>query len=967
MVLRCTTYNCNSIRNNREIVNNILDKSDVVFLQEIMLNKSDLDILNDFNSNFDNIAFVLDRDFEDINEGRPTAGVAIFWRRHLTSYISPLIIDESLIGIVINNGSEKVLIINVYLPCDFQTIAALDKYRNSLAELGNVLREQNINSVLLTGDFNADPFKGRFWRELLQFQQAFSLFVADLCLPLGSFTFLSPGKNTTSWLDHILCTKEVLRNISNISIDYECAIFDHFPLYFEFEFSLNVLPSTFLNDDLVRNLVHWSKINKTQQSEISQKIDMLIVNGNIMCYETLNCTVEGCSNSNHIRQLDQIFDDVIVMLLDSTKKFSHQSIKKAKIVPGWNANVKQLHSNARHHFLLWKGKGKPHEGIYLDNMKASRTAFKIALKKCKENEEQIRREKLLDNLKCKNFKAFWKEVNAIRNSNDSEINIVDGEKDSSVISQIFSDKYKKIFANQLSEPCPQETKECSSFKCIRFSKHDVLEGIKKLKPSVGMDGIHSNHLKFCPDSCVNLIAELYSSFSRHFHVPVNLLKGIITPTVKDRFGDLRNSDNYRPVMSSSAFYKLLEYCLLSHIEPHVTLNDRQHGFRSNYSTSTACLVLKETVLNYWKSNSKVHACFLDIRKAFDSVNYDILFKKLMQCGIPPMYANFIREMYLNQLVRVRFKSGLSEEWRVGNGVRQGGVLSGLLFSIYINSLIDKISGMKYGCRLGIQNCNIIVYADDIVLLAPTRYALQFLLDEALAECNKLNLSFNCMKSKYLVFNPRDKINTPVSHIEIENTPLERVTSFKYLGIILNSNLNNIDDITRARNKFYSDFNSLLRKFSFTSIPVKLLLFQHFCLQFYGSELWFYNDRALTSLKQFGVGYHKAIKKILNLSYHESNHFACQEASLPTFKHYLNKMRFTSAVRIFTNPCLFISKAMGYLSISSICLNEIKEIFMNIYDVELLLEQDRDAVLSRISYVQDHEDQMREALPLNTLI
>ena len=71
---------------------------------------------------------------------------------------------------------------------------------------------------------------------------------------------------------------------------------------------------------------------------------------------------------------------------------------------------------------------------------------------------------------------------------------------------------------------------------------------------------------------------------------------------------------------------------------------------------------------------------------------------------------------------------------------------------------------------------------------------------------------------------------------------------------------NADDIIWARNKFYIDFNNLLRKFNFLDKNVKLLLFRQFCIQFYGSELWFSNDGSIGQLKQFGAGYHKAIKK-----------------------------------------------------------------------------------------------------------
>ena len=74
MFLRCVSYNCNSIRNNKEIVQNILNNSDILFLQELMLHKTDLGILNEFHKDFDNVAYVNDMDNEGIKEGRPSAG-----------------------------------------------------------------------------------------------------------------------------------------------------------------------------------------------------------------------------------------------------------------------------------------------------------------------------------------------------------------------------------------------------------------------------------------------------------------------------------------------------------------------------------------------------------------------------------------------------------------------------------------------------------------------------------------------------------------------------------------------------------------------------------------------------------------------------------------------------------------------------------------------------------------------------
>ena len=438
----------------------------------------------------------------------------------------------------------------------------------------------------------------------------------------------------------------------------------------------------------------------------------------------------------------------------------------------------------------------------------------------------------------------------------------------------------------------------------------------------------------------------------------DILRGLINPTVKNQLGNILSSDNYRPIMSSSVFLKLFEYCLLEKIKNTVDLNDRQHGFRNGYSTSTACFVLKETILDYTKSNSNVYACFIDISKAFDTVNHRILLDKLKEYGIPAIYLNVIKYWYCNQLVNVRYGMSLSEEWRICNGVRQGGVLSGLFFSIYIDSLLTKVSKSKLGCKLGIEMANIIAYADDIVLLAPSRTALQILIDIAHLEACRLDLKFNTEKSKCMIFRSFNKKISDSLSFKIGDNHVEIVKSFKYLGFILNCNLFNADDIDRARNKFYQEFNSILRNFNFADIQVKLYLFSQYCLQLYGAELWFENTHSKGNLDNFAIGYHKAIKKLIGVSYKESTHYACQEARLYTFEHFINKIKILYVRRLMVNPCEFLRRVNPFLSVSSVLYREVDDLLQHKYDIDSLLDNDKDAIVARLGYIQNHEPQMR---------
>ena len=440
-----------------------------------------------------------------------------------------------------------------------------------------------------------------------------------------------------------------------------------------------------------------------------------------------------------------------------------------------------------------------------------------------------------------------------------------------------------------------------------------------------------------------------------------MIKGLITPIVKNKLGNLSSSDNYRPIMNSSVFLKLFEYCLLMKMEPYIVLNDRQHGFRKSYSTATACFVLKETVLNYTKSHSCVYGCFLDISKAFDTVEHSILINQLHKLGIPASLVNIIEYWYANQFVNVRFKDSFSEEWKIGNGVRQGGVLSGLLFSIYIDSLLSKVSNTDIGCKLGLINSNIVAYADDIVLLAPSANALRLLMNIVNVCASELMLSFNYEKTKVMIFRHNSfKNDYNLSNcFNINGVSLEIVKSIRYLGYVLSDNMDYTEDLNRVKSKFYAEFNVILRNFNFVDKDVKVFLFKQYCLQFYGSELWFGPKRPSQELKYFAVGYHKAIKKLISLSMHESNHFACQETRLLLFCHLLNKLKICAFHRFMIKPCIIVHKAGCFLRVSSVLGENVRELLYKEYDVISLFDNDIGAICSRILFTQNHETQMRE--------
>lgn len=282
----------------------------------------------------------------------------------------------------------------------------------------------------------------------------------------------------------------------------------------------------------------------------------------------------------------------------------------------------------------------------------------------------------------------------------------------------------------------------------------------------------------------------------------------------------------------------------------------------------------------------------------------------------------------------------------------------MFFNIYINDLIDKISKFNFGCKYGISSSNLIAYADDVVLLAPSIKGLQMLINEFHSEISNLKLTINIDKSTCIVFTPK-RYDTPcMPSLYLGNDKLNVNETINYLGTIINSTLNAKQDIIRCRNSFFNSFNSILRKFNSLTPDVLLFLFKTYCVHMYGANLWLNTAGCSQVIRQFQIGYHKAIKKIYNVSSRESNHLICNAAQIMMFNHYINYVKIRTFKKFLTNPCQFIERNFNTFLNNSFFIQNVRNILNVGYGVPSLTDNDLDAIRARIFYVQYREEPLR---------
>ena len=205
----------------------------------------------------------------------------------------------------------------------------------------------------------------------------------------------------------------------------------------------------------------------------------------------------------------------------------------------------------------------------------------------------------------------------------------------------------------------------------------------------------------------------------------------------------------------------------------------------------------------------------------------MLFKKLLCKGVQAVYlVRLLTFWYSEQVMYIRWLNIISEGFKVSSGVRQGGILSPHLFSLYMDNLSVRLNNVHTACMMRESKINHLMYADDIVLISPTALGLSELLRVCEIYSNECDVLFNSSKSSILVFRCKLLKDNFCSKFLMENEEIPVNQRYKYLGHLLSVDLR--DDISRQRKKVYAQGNMLIRKFGMCTDTVNKTLFKAYC-------------------------------------------------------------------------------------------------------------------------------------------
>ena len=452
--------------------------------------------------------------------------------------------------------------------------------------------------------------------------------------------------------------------------------------------------------------------------------------------------------------------------------------------------------------------------------------------------KKVYRKKIEEELKKNNMKCVW-----------DGISLMSGSKKRKTCSNLNN---TTGYANELNEFYGRF--DCHDFKSERDERNKllnerrvnecdniiieekhVLNTLQKLKPnkSSGPDEINPNVLKYCANELYKILCIIFNMSLTQCHIPSLWKTSIIIPVPKKT--NVKCMNDLRPIALTSCIMKVFEKCIINHLQKFLSpfMDPLQFAYKSNRGVDDALLhVLNNISSHLEKTGTCVRLMFFDFSSAFNTIQPHLLCDKLIKYGLPPSLTSWILDYLTERPQCVRLDSTThSNKITTCTGAPQGTVLAPFLFSIYTSDFKPTHA-----------NCIIDKYADDTILIGLIKddNTADYISEvNALVDwCTDNFLILNVEKTKEMVIDFRkNKATQP--EICIHNKSVERVDSFKYLGIIFDEDLtwksNTENIVKKIKPRMYClrklksfDVDKQLLKMFYTSMITSVLTFGASC-------------------------------------------------------------------------------------------------------------------------------------------
>ena len=429
-----------------------------------------------------------------------------------------------------------------------------------------------------------------------------------------------------------------------------------------------------------------------------------------------------------------------------------------------------------------------------------------------------------------------------------------------------------------SEPTLEEVGKC--FHALKNNK------------SPGIDGIPPEVLKYGGDSVLVELHKLIGAIWEMERVPDDWKESIIVSIYKNK-GDKSVCGNSRGISLLAVAGKVYAKVMLTRLVQHVSeeiLPETQCGFRQGRSTADMIFASRQLLEKCREQHRDLYLGFVDLTKAFDTVDRELLWAILSKAGCPDKFIRMIKLLHDGMCALVKVDSLESDRFPVNRGVKQGCVLAPVLFNIYVQyvtqllhrgpantggahvsyrtdrSLFD-LRKLKARTKTQVVRVYEMQYADDCALLAHSPEELQQMLTAAAHMYRRFGLKINASKTEVLVWSPSSPSNYSFS---IDSEPLGLVDNFKYLGSYISSDCR-LDDEVENRVSQASRAYGRLRERVFRnhnlSLSTKVKVYEAICLSvlLYGSEAWTLYARQMKTLEMWHM---RCLRSVMGVTWRD---------------------------------------------------------------------------------------------------
>ena len=370
----------------------------------------------------------------------------------------------------------------------------------------------------------------------------------------------------------------------------------------------------------------------------------------------------------------------------------------------------------------------------------------------------------------------WKYMKQQLNGNDDEPKVLSMKVNGRVsdeeeeVKGLMEEYWRKIFTSGLGEQRVNGLKGGSmnvQYRWIegmvRITEEELEFGLRRLKKnkSEDMDGIIGEFLKYGGENLKMMLLRLFNDMLLNAWVPEEWLKSRVKLIYKGGGKSRQEISSYRPIAIVSVLSKLFCSILAKKLkdwqENEGILSEEQNGFREGRSTLDNLYILRMLVDNVRKKNGSVYVQFLDLEKAFDSVDRKKLLGRLNDLNVNESMVSVIKSMYEGNFVKLNLGE-IESRWIKNNvGVRQGCTLSPVLFGLFIDELLVRIKSSGIGIRMGERLISCLGFADDIMIVSENGEDLQSLFNVCEKYEQDWKLKFSADKCKIMIFgNGRDE-------------------------------------------------------------------------------------------------------------------------------------------------------------------------------------------------------------------